>query len=465
MFKKISSLLIVVATIVATLFVGISYLSSATEESSYSIMYYDWDIVVPDDYPAIQEAIDHSSDGYRIFVRSGIYKGRILINKKNLLIQGENKFTTIIDGERLTKDAVINVSASNVTIQGFTVQNGWCKEEIYWDASGIKVFSSNVTIRDNVISFNRLGITAATDIVNLTIINNIFIDDGILPGCYVYNGKLSKEDFLCEISNNTVNGKPLYYYKNMHDFTAPKDAGQIILANCTNVTIRDVYISHTDFSIILGFCSNCLIENSTITKTDGELILLNSNSNIIQNNTISYTLHGICLDFNSSDNIVRYNDISNSWVGISALTSSNNNHIYGNIIHDNAAGFLLDALIPGMKAHDNEISENKIFNNNVGIQLQGNSFNNIIQRNNISKNKCGVLLKYSDGNVIKNNYFRRNFLFSALFMGCSQNTWEYNYWNRPRILPKIIIGYRVTGKMLVPWINIDKHPLKLSTII
>ncbi|HDM66992.1 MAG TPA: hypothetical protein ENG62_01215, partial [Thermoplasmatales archaeon] len=209
-----------------------------------------WDVVVPDDYPTIQEAINHSSEGYRIFVRSGIYKEGILINKKNLLIQGENKFTTIIDGERTTKDAVINVSASNVTIQGFTVQNGWCKEEIYWDASGIKVFSSNVTIRDNVISFNRLGITAATDVTNLIVADNTFIDDGFLPGCYVYNGKLSKEDFLYEVSNNTVNGKPLYYYKNMHDFTVPKDAGQIILANCTNVTIRDVYISHTDFSIV-----------------------------------------------------------------------------------------------------------------------------------------------------------------------------------------------------------------------
>ncbi|MCD6237398.1 MAG: right-handed parallel beta-helix repeat-containing protein [Thermoplasmata archaeon] len=464
MFKKISSLFIAIGFVV-TLIVGIFNPSSATWENQHSILYCDWDIVVPDDYPTIQEAINHSSNDYRIFVRSGIYKERILINKKNLLIQGENKFTTIIDGERTTKDAVINVSASNVTIQGFTVQDGWCKEEIYWDASGIKVFSSNVTIRDNVISFNRLGITAATDVTNLTVADNTFIDDGFLPGCYVYNGKLSKEDFLYEVSNNTVNGKPLYYYKNMHDFTVPKNAGQIILANCTNVTIRDVYISHTDFSIVLGFCSNCLIENCTITKTDGELILLNSDSNTIQNNTISYTLHGICLDFNSTDNIVRYNDISNSWVGISALTSSHNNCIYGNILHDNAAGILLDALIPGMKPYNNNISENKFFNNNVGIQLQGGSYNNNIQLNNISRNKYGILLKYSDNNIIKENYFKRNFLFSALFMGCPQNTWEYNYWNRPRILPKIIIGYRVTGKMLVPWINIDKHPLKLSPVV
>ena len=39
----------------------------------------EWDIVVPDDYPTIQEAVDavNPEVGYRIFVRSGIYKENI----------------------------------------------------------------------------------------------------------------------------------------------------------------------------------------------------------------------------------------------------------------------------------------------------------------------------------------------------------------------------------------------------
>ena len=423
-----------------------------------------WDGSIEHPYRYIQQAIDNATSGDTIFVYSGIYYENIIVYKSVDLI-GEDRNRVIIDGMRVTKDAVVNITAPDVTLRGFTIENGWCEDEKFWDASGIKIFSSNVKIKGNVISFNRLGVTVATGVTSLTISDNIFIDDGILLGCYVYNKRMTKEDFLHEISNNTVNGKPLYYYKNLYNSIIPKDAGQIILVNCRNVTIRGVNITHTDFSITIAFCSNCTIEKSTITRTDGELILFNSNNNTIQNNVISYTLHGICLDFNSRYNVVRYNDISNSWVGISALTSSNNNLIYRNKLHDNAAGVLLAPLIHYMKPYDNDISRNSIYSNNVGVQIQDGSFNNTIQRNNISKNKEGILLKHSDNNLIRYNYFNRNFPISAIFMNCTTNFWDHNYWNRARILPKIIFGYKTIDGIISPWINIDRYPLKYPPAI
>jgi len=114
---------------------------------------------------------------------------------------------------------------------------------------------------------------------NATITNNSFINDGIFLGNYFHSESLTKEDFLHNIDDNTVNGKPLYYYKNVRNFTVPQDAGQIIIGNCTNVLIQNLYLSNTDFSIILGFCNYCNIENVTVMDTVGEVILFKSNIN------------------------------------------------------------------------------------------------------------------------------------------------------------------------------------------
>lgn len=429
------------------------------KKSTIPMVEYRWDIIVPDDYSTIQEAIDYANKGDCIFVRNGVYKENIVVDKEELFMQGEDKFTTIIDGGKIT-DAVI-LSASDVTIQGFTISNGWNKNEYLWDVAGVKIYSSNVIIKGNRITSNRLGITVMTPAYNLTISDNSFIGDSIDLGNYLYSSTLTKDDFLHEITNNTVNGKPLYYYKNKQDFSVPTDAGGIILANCTNAIIKDMYLSNADFSIVLGYCSHCIIENSTIMDTDGELILMHSENNTIQNNYASNSLHGICLDFESKNNIVRYNEVSDNWVGISALTSSSNNRVYGNIVHDNGAGIMISTYVSKLQSQGNTISENEIYNNNVGIQIGKASFDNIIQDNDISKNKIGVQLKNSsDGNTIRYNNFKKNFPITAVFNGCSTNTWDHNYWNRPRILPKPIIGYKTIGKVPIPWINIDRHPAK-----
>ena len=63
--------------------------------------------------------------------------------------------------------------------------------------------------------------------------------------------------------------------------------------------------------------------------------------------------------------------------------------------------------------------------------------------NNImnSKEKDGFFLSYSKSNSI--------------------NTWNENYWERPRLLPKLIFGKKMSSEQLFPrWINIDWHPAK-----
>jgi parallel beta-helix repeat protein len=76
-------------------------------------------IVVPDDYPTIQDAIDNATSGDTVFVRSGTYFEHVGITKA-VSLMGENKYDTIIDGGG--QDVVIGIGADFVSLTGFTVQ-------------------------------------------------------------------------------------------------------------------------------------------------------------------------------------------------------------------------------------------------------------------------------------------------------------------------------------------------------
>ncbi len=100
----------------------------------------------PGNYSTIQEAIDDSTDGDIVFVYddSAPYYEHIVVNKSIMLV-GEVKESTIIDGN--ANCTVVNITANNVIVTGFTVQN--CGVE--WHDADIKIHSDYNTISDNII--------------------------------------------------------------------------------------------------------------------------------------------------------------------------------------------------------------------------------------------------------------------------------------------------------------------------
>ena len=107
-------------------------------------------IVVPDDFPTIQEAIDDADEGGTIFVRSGNYFENLVINK-SIYLTGENPNTTIIDGNYAQVNNVVEVKSDNVKITGFTIQkSGGVK---YYERAGIYIDDSN----SNNISYNMIA--------------------------------------------------------------------------------------------------------------------------------------------------------------------------------------------------------------------------------------------------------------------------------------------------------------------
>jgi len=68
-----------------------------------------------------------------------------------------------------------------------------------------------------------------------------------------------------------------------------------------------------------------------------------------------------------------------------------------------------------------------------------------------------LYLVLSSHNQIVNNNFISN-RFEARFLLSDYNRWSGNYWNRLRILPKLIFGTIKIGSISIPWFNIDWRP-------
>ena len=77
--------------------------------------------LVPSEYATIQLAIDAATNGDTIYVSNGTYVENINYNSKSIYLLGENRETTIIDGNQ--NGSVVTMNGNSV-INGFTIQNG-----------------------------------------------------------------------------------------------------------------------------------------------------------------------------------------------------------------------------------------------------------------------------------------------------------------------------------------------------
>ena len=221
------------------------------------------EIIVPDDYPTIQEAINAASDGDTVFVRNGTYYENVVVNKSVSLI-GENADTTTIDGNETGK--VVHVIANGIVISGFTVQN-----------SGRTVGLDGGIYLDN--SFNS------------SVYNNKAIDcyAGIYlfncSGCSVYHNNASHSlnikgigldsCFSCSIySNNAIN--------NWADGISILDSSNCFVC-CNNASNNGLV------GIELQQSSNCSVyENiASYNRNTGIFLGFSSNNTLYHNNFIN----------------------------------------------------------------------------------------------------------------------------------------------------------------------------------
>jgi len=286
----------------------------------------------------------------------------------------------------------VNNFGGNTIINNIVTKNRW---------SGIILDSSfSNTLDNNTCNTNYNGKGIYLDNSNNEILlSNTLINDGILV-----EGPLRKHWNTHQIeTTNTVNGKPVYYWSDQTEGTVPPGAGQIILANCENVTVKDQIISGGVIGISLAFSSKNKIINNTATLSYHNCIsLFESYDNSITNNVISSNTIGINLNF-ASDNKIEGNMISDSIDGIFICCVSFSNTISNNIIDSNDNGIRITS------SWANTIESNTCSDNGIGISITSMvSKDNTIESNTCSDNGIGISITSSDSNSIKNNNVSSN---------------------------------------------------------
>lgn len=225
-----------------------------------------YDIIVPDDYPKIQDAIDQSLDGYSIFVRSnGIYFENLIIDLELLTLHGENRKNTVIDGG--VKGDVIHLTynACVTKISGFTIQNSgnnyvgvktesdynsFADNEIVGNGIALQAISSSGNnIKGNIINNNTEGINIDTNSHSINIIDNNIagnIDNGILI------------DFKC--TGNIIDSNTISY--NGECGICINDVSHTTKVTTNTISNNDVGIKSLDFSDGNLFHHNSLVYNN-----------------------------------------------------------------------------------------------------------------------------------------------------------------------------------------------------------
>lgn len=198
-----------------------------------------------------------------------------------------------------------------------------------WDSSNIYVINNSL-MNNSEIWNGYYGIyTLFTS--NILMMENTLIDEGL----YIYGDQLSHFNTHIIATNNTVNGKPLYYHKNQTGVDIDSiPVGQLIMANCSYFNVTNLNIANTDVGIEIAFSNNNTIMRNNLENDLYGIIALYSSDNYICGNNISNATGGIHLISSSSNSIIE-NNLSNDFglsFGDISIGSSANNKVYHNNI-------------------------------------------------------------------------------------------------------------------------------------
>jgi len=426
MHKKLVEICVIFLFIVATVIPSTGQLAEkiSLSRSRGTTLYVGGD--GPGNYSTIQDAVNASSDGDIVFVFQGSYHEKIMINK-SISVLGENASRTFINnsGTDWTQQIIL-IRSHDVVFSGFTVV-------LEGNYVGIRLDNSqNCTLTYNIMKSGYIDLQSSN---YTTIDSNYFLGGGI---------SIASMGILSTSSANII--KHNWIFNSTYD-------GIMLFLYAKDTVISDNYLFHCSGQAIFSYSPyRNIIER-----------------NVIQQN-ISNGKNGIAfyLEYSESmppGNIIRENDIGGCAVGIA--TKGDYFTITDNFVHDNDWGMELFTF----SFYHVTVSNNTFMNDHLGLDLQNGMDGSMVERNvfygcggalnldtcqgltvrynNLTSNSRAIFSAESKSNIFSQNNIIGNHrdVLSIL----SRDIWQGNYWNRPRFLPKLIVG-------ILPFIQFDWHP-------
>jgi len=199
------------------------------------------------------------------------------------------------------------------------------------------------------------------------------ITENTMVGCGIeLNGKLEHWDTHSIDTTNTVDGRPVYYIKDRTREIVPAGGGEVILVNCTYMTISNQDFSNSSVGIVLGFSSyNTIVNSSFLENSRCGVHLLYSHWNTLSNNTYEYNNQGVSLR-KSEGNVISDSSFLNNSYGIEVSMS-----------------------------HENIVRDSLFSNREAGIWVNSTSTENLITNCSFDSHKNGIIIN-ADNNAVEN---------------------------------------------------------------
>jgi len=214
----------------------------------------------PGNYSTIQQAINDANHGDVIFVFSGIYHENIAIDH-SIKLFGEEQQDTYIIGDK--NGDVVFISASWVTISGFTIQQSGSS----WSDAGIQLESAkNTLIKEVTITQNNYGIHI-TSYSTYNILKDCIISQNHAAGIHISDESNQNSIMRCTITQNNESGIEI------------GDVSQ------NNLVTRNIisWNNNTGIWLFDTADSNCISEN-VIEHNGNGIYIFNALTNRIQDN-------------------------------------------------------------------------------------------------------------------------------------------------------------------------------------
>lgn len=438
-------------------------------------------IIVPDDYHNITEAINNAKDGDTIFVRSGTYVESVTINK-GLTIKGENKKNTIVDGNNL--GPAFLVKGENVNITGFKVRNVENPYQVtgnnypgihllgasHCDISdniivecgkGVWIYEgSNNCVTANLVVGNGYGVllqlTTQNEIVNNIAengLNGIFLanaNNNTLKGNVMQGNKYNfgvKGDKILAYQNsidttNKVDGKKVYCLNGLIDQTiSPQtypDIGSLTIADSKNISIQGISTKNTNYGIHLFEVENAQLTNNPVQENAYGFYLMKCSNCLISKNSFHKTSENELNVLASEDIIISKNIFQQTGSMTINIVNSSECTIEKNTLYGyHSLGIFLDCS-----------NNNNIFNNtqsgeevvNIVFKVKSSS-NNRFESNNFSL--CANSFHINNGSN-GNTIIANSFATDRGYIGLSLNEAEYNTIS-DNVLENFTVGLQLSN--------------------
>jgi len=294
------------------------------------------EILVPPGGHTLQAAIDAAQSGTILVLQTGIYSGRVSIDKSLILQGGED---SIIDGGGVGR--VITVNAPNVEIRGMTIKNSG--DSLATEDSGIFVTGDgkNVLIEFNRLEGNLIGIylkgAADARVRKNTIYgsrdphmnergNGVQIWNS--PGAVVEDNSLryGRDGIFVTTSKRNI-------FRNNH-FQEMRFAIHYMYTNHSEVSGNVSIGNHSAYALM--YSDNLeVFDNSTDGARDRGLFLNFVNYSSFRQNTVRGGTEKCVFIYNANSNVFEGNHFEACDIGIHFTAGSDKNTIAGNTFIDN----------------------------------------------------------------------------------------------------------------------------------